>query len=105
MGDMVIAAYRPKPGRSAELLALTKDHVPRLRRLGLATDRPALAGLAADGTVVEMFEWHTGGAAAAHKHPDVLAMWAEYEQVCDYVTLGSLPEATTLFPHFTPIDL
>ena len=30
MGDMVIVAYRPKPGKEADLLALTRDHVPAL---------------------------------------------------------------------------
>jgi len=102
---MVIPVYRPKPGQDEARLTLTKDHVPRLRRLGLATDRPALACRAADGSIVEMFEWHPGAAAAAHDHPEVLAMWARYEQACDDATLGSLAEAAALFPHFTPIDL
>jgi hypothetical protein len=105
VGNLVIAVYRPKPGKDTELLALTKDHVPKLRRLGLATDRPALAGIAADGSVVEMFEWHDGAAEAAHQHPEVLAMWAEYGDVCDYTTLSTLPEASTMFPSFKPIDL
>jgi hypothetical protein len=105
MGDMVIAVFRPKPGKNAELLALRKNHVPKLRGLGLATNRPALAGIAADGSVVEIFEWHEGAAEAAHKHPEVLAMWAEFEQACDYTTLSTLPEANTMFASFKPIDL
>lgn len=42
MGHMVIAVYRPKDGCSEKLLELVKDHVPFSRRLGLATDRPAV---------------------------------------------------------------
>ena len=43
MGVLVIVAYRPKPGKEARLLELTKEHWPILRGLGLATDRPAYA--------------------------------------------------------------
>ena len=105
MGEMVIVAYKPKPGQEDALLALTRDHVPRLRRLGLASDRPFLAMKAKDGTVVEVFEWNDGAIAKAHEHPDVLAMWGEYEKACDYVPLKSLAEANDLFAGFEPLDL
>jgi hypothetical protein len=39
-GGMVIVAYRSKPGHYSALAALVVEHVPRLRRWGLATDRP-----------------------------------------------------------------
>ncbi len=65
MGDVVIVAYRPKPGREADLLALTRTHVPELRALRLATDRPATTMQAKDGTVVEVFEWQDGAIARA----------------------------------------
>ena len=105
MGDMVIVAYRPKPGREAELLALTRTHMAELRALGLATDRPTLAMQGQGGVVVEVFEWVEGAIARAHAHPQVQAMWARYEKVCDYVPLRELPEAAALFAQFTPLDL
>lgn len=104
MGEMVIVAYRPKPGREDGLMALMRGHVPDLRRLGLATGKPALLARAADGTVVEMFEWVDGGAAAAHGHPEVQAMWGQYAAVCDYVPLRALPETADLFATFVGID-
>jgi hypothetical protein len=58
---LVIVAYKPKPGKEAELLALSHEHVPYLRSLGLATDRPHIVAAAADGTIVEVFEWAEGG--------------------------------------------
>ena len=105
MGDMVVVAYRPKPGREADLLALTREHVPELRAWGLATDRPPLAMVGAGGVVVEVFEWVEGAVARAHAHPKVQAMWARYAQVCDYVPLRDLPEAAELFARFAPLDL
>jgi hypothetical protein len=105
MGDMVIVGYRPKPGREADLLALVRDHVPELRRLGLATDRPTLAMRAVDGTIVEVFEWRDGAIASAHENPDVLAMWGRFAAACDYVPLTELPETKDKFAQFEPIDL
>ncbi len=105
MGDMVIVAYRPKPGRGPELLALAKRHVPVLRRLGLATDRPASAMQGEGGVIVEVFEWQEGAMAAAHQHPEALALWQDYAAVCDYVPLRTLPEAAAMFARFEPLDL
>ena len=105
MGDMVIVGFRAKAGQDAALLALVRDHVPTLRRLGLATDRPVLAMQASGGVVVEMFEWTQGGIAIAHQHPAVLVMWERFAAVCDYVKLADLPEAQDLFATFVPIEL
>ena len=105
MGDIVIVAYRPKAGHDDELLDLVKDHVPFLRRLGLATDRPASAMRGKDGVIVEVFEWKTGAIASAHENPDVQALWGRYAAVCDYVPLHELPEAKDMFAQFEAIDL
>ena len=105
MGDMVIVALRPKAGRDGELLQLVKDHVPLLRRLGLATDRPALAMKGKDGVIVEVFEWKTGAIVLAHENSDVQALWVRFAAVCDYLPLHELPEAKDMFAQFEPIDL
>ncbi|GBQ27196.1 hypothetical protein AA12717_2597 [Gluconacetobacter sacchari DSM 12717] len=105
MGDVVIVAYRPKPGQEQKLLELTRNHVPALRRLGLATDRPTLAMRSREGIIVEIFEWQEGALQTAHAHPDVLAMWERYAAVCDYVPLHELPESRDMFAQFEPIDL
>ncbi len=39
MPQYVIAAYRPKPGQEAELMACVRDHHPILRKEGLVTGR------------------------------------------------------------------
>ena len=86
MGRMVIAAYKPHPGQEEALEELVRDHLPILRRLGLATDRPALAMRAGDGTIVEVFEWMSEEAvAAAHQNPDVRALWERFGALCECV--------------------
>lgn len=105
MGRIVIVAYRPKPGKDAELQALMREHLARLRRAGLVTDRESIMMQARDGTIVEVFEWKSRAAIdAAHQHPEVLAMWSEYAGVCDYVPIGQVPEAAELFSEFTPFS-
>ncbi len=58
---IVIVAYKRKPGKEANLLQLTREHVPLLRAEGLATGHPVTSCQAKDGTVVEVFEWAAGG--------------------------------------------
>ena len=106
MGHMVIAAFRPKPGKEPELLACTRDHLPILRREGLVTERPSLVLRTKDGTIVEIFEWRSQAAVdAAHANPRVHALWQRYEACCAYVTLADLAEARELFAHFDLVDL
>jgi len=101
MGIMVMALFRPRPGKHAELMACMRDHLPVLRGQGLATDRPSVILRAADGTLVEIFEWASHAAIeAAHADPVVGKLWARYAECCDYVTLADLAEAKAMFPEF-----
>jgi hypothetical protein len=102
---LVIVAYRPKPGKEEELLQLTREHVPLLRREGLATDRPVIAGLGKDGTVVEAFEWAAGAVEKAHSNPVVLKLWERYAAACEIVPLNQLAESSTMFASFSPLDV
>jgi hypothetical protein len=105
MPDIVIAAYRPKPGQDLALRELLRDHVPFLRREGLVTDRLPILGRAKDGTYVEVFEWEDGGIARAHENPAVLALWQRWAEACDHVALKDLAEAQGLFAGFEPVAL
>jgi quinol monooxygenase YgiN len=105
MGQFTIACYKPKPGKDADLLQIVKEHVPILRQEKLATDRVAHAMRCKDGTIVEVFEWASAEAiAAAHKNPNVLAMWQKFFAVCGCVPLKTLPEANDMFAGFEPVE-
>lgn len=106
MSVMVIANYRPKPGKDTELLALMKTHLPVLRAEGLVGDGPSLCGRAADGVIVEVFQWTSQEAInAAHENPQVLAMWDKFAKVCDYTVIADVAGAKDLFTPLTPIEL
>ena len=105
MGRIVIVGYKPKPGKNEALKALMLTHLPRLKKEGLVTDRKSILMEAADGTIVEVFEWISEEAIQnAHKNPAVLQMWSEYAEVCDYIPVGNLAEAGNLFSGFEPLD-
>jgi hypothetical protein len=102
---ITIACYKPKPGMESELLKLTLEHVPLLRAEGLATAHPVTVCSAADGTIVEVFEWEAGAIARAHSNPVVGELWQRYSRVCDYVPLNTLSEAAQMFAGFQPVEL
>lgn len=106
MANMVIAVYRPRAGREAELLELVRGHVPALRKLGLATERPPTVLRAKDGSLLEVFEWVSPEAVErAHHLPEVQKLWGQFEQVCEWAPLESLEEARTPFSHFELVDV
>jgi len=104
--EVVFALYRPHPGKDAELRRLIAQHLPVLRRLELATDRPAILVRAKDGTYIEVFEWRNEESAKlAHEHPEVARVWEAMGQVADFPALDSLEEAKQPFSHFEPAAL
>ena len=101
MGRAVIVAYRPKPGMQEQLRALVARHVALLQAEGLASAKPPYAMCAADGTIVEVFEWLSQDAIdQAHASPKVQALWAEFSLACDYVPVGSLAETSSPYYEF-----
>ena len=106
MAHTVIAVYRPHEGKGEALLALLETHLPTLRAEGLATATESVVLRAADGTLLEIFDWVSGDAVeAAHTNAAVQTMWERFAEVCDYATLDSLAEAAKVFPHFERITL
>ena len=64
-GVCVIVAYRPKPGKEAELLEIVRSRVPTLAKEDLVTDRAPVMMRAKDGTIVEVSEWKSREAIEA----------------------------------------
>ncbi|HYR23864.1 MAG TPA: antibiotic biosynthesis monooxygenase family protein [Chthoniobacterales bacterium] len=101
---IVIVAYRPKAGKEKELLELVRNRVPTLHKENLVTDRVPTIIRARDGTIIEVSEWKSREAIdAAHKNPNVLAMWNKFFAVCDCIPLNTLAEAKEMFAGFEPV--
>lgn len=101
MGRIVIACYVPKPGKERELNEVVKDHYCIMQEEGLVTDRKPIIMKAADGTVVEVFEWLSKDSMeAAHNNKEVMKMWERFAEVSDYLPIGQVPEGQQLFSEF-----
>lgn len=106
MGVIVIAMYRPKPGRDDALLACVRDHLPVLRQRGLITDRTPIVMRSENGTILEVFEWLNQDAIdRAHHDPEVGKLWARFNEACEYGTMSELPEVDRVFPGFVPVEV
>lgn len=106
MGRIVIAAFKPLPDRHHELREVVTKHWRILQEQGLVTERPRMVMQAADGTLLEVFEWRSAEAIEqGHKNPAVLALWAEFEAACEYVPLSSLAETQHPFSEFDALAL
>ena len=106
MGRIVIAAYRPKPDHREALIALIERHWRLLREQGLVSERPRHAMLAADGTVIEVFEWRSAEAVRrAHADPAVLALWSEFDTACEFLPIAAVPEARRPFSEFESLPV
>ena len=93
MGNFVICAFRPRPGKDADLLEVLRTHMPTLRSQDLITDRPASLMRAEDGTILEVFEWKSAEhTRQAHENPVVREMWNRFEACCDYVSLRDVAD-------------
>jgi quinol monooxygenase YgiN len=98
-GVCVIVANRPKSGKGDELLELVRSRSPTLRKEGLVSDRAPTIMRARDGTIIEVSEWKSREAIdAAHKNPNILAMWEKFFALCDCVPLNTLAEARECLP-------
>jgi len=101
MGSIAVACYKPRSGHEQTLLDLVRNHLPPLRAEGLVTTRESIVMRAADGTIVEVFEWVSQEAIAnAHRNPTVLALWKQFEAACSYETPSNVAEFQNMFAHF-----
>lgn len=104
MGSISVACYKPRPGCEHALLDLVRNHLPPLRAEGLVTARESIVMRAADGTIIEIFEWVSREAiAGAHTNPVVLDLWKRFEAACWFETPSNVAEFQNMFAHFEPL--
>lgn len=103
----VISVYRAKPGSESALLELVRQHVPRLRELGLAGTAPVtVLRSSKDGSLLEIFDWRDEAAVKeAHELPEVHTLWEAFGKLCDCIPLSGLEEAGAPFAHFERVEL
>jgi hypothetical protein len=104
-GRIVIAVYKPKEGKLETLQQLMREHLTILKQQDMVTDRNSIMMQSKNGTIIEVFEWRSKAAIEnAHNNPEVLKMWRKYAEVCDYIPIAQVEEASHVFSEFTPFS-
>jgi len=105
MGRIAVVGYKPKPGKADELEVLVANHFSTLKEEGLVSDRDSIIMRSEDGTIIEVFEWKSEDAIkSAHSNLRVQALWQAYSSVCDYIPVSQVPEISSIFSEFTPLN-
>ena len=100
-----VSAYRPRPGRSDELLPHLRHEVATLRARGHITNRPAPICLTDRGEYLVITEWATATSVdEAHDDEVVLEVWARKEQLVDYIAPSDLDKSTVPFVSYDVLE-
>ncbi|MFE1245364.1 hypothetical protein ACFW35_14640 [Fictibacillus sp. NPDC058756] len=103
---ITMALYQPHEGKEEQLNEVLKNHIKTLEAEELITSREPIRAVAADGTVIEIFEWKSEQAKdAAHESPIVMKVWNEIMEIAEIKSPSSLAEANHPFPNFAPYTL
>lgn len=103
MSHIMVAAYRPKPGQERLLDRVIGRQHARLLAEGLVTERAPILMRAANGTILEVVEWHPA-IADADASPTVIALRRELAEIADAVPLADVAEARAAISRFEPME-
>ena len=104
MERIVIAAFRPFPGKEAELEILMETHWDILNNEGLVSPRKPIIAKAKDGSIIEVFGWKSKEAIQeAHENEAVQNMWSAYAKVSKYIPISKVEESKQMFSEFSPL--
>ena len=100
-----LSAYRPRPGRSDEVLPHLRHEVATLRARGHITNRPAPICLTGRGEYLVITEWATPSSVdEAHEDDVVLEVWARKEELVDYIALSDLDKSAVPFASYDVLE-
>ena len=102
---LAFASYKAKQGKEDALMELVNSHLPKLRELGLATDKSNYVAKSSDGRIIEVFEWTSANAVnAAHQHPAISGIWEKMALVADFLPMNTIPEGNEPFVSFEMVQ-
>jgi hypothetical protein len=100
--ELALSAYRPRPGKSEELVQFLAEELATLRRRGHVTERRAPVVQTENGELLVVLEWSSEHAVAdAHNYSEVLAVWRWKEQLAEYISPGELAGSDVPFARWT----
>lgn len=100
-GILAFAVYKPKEGKTEELLPILDRHIEILREKNYITEKDDYLVKASNGYLVEIFAWKSKDSIdAVHKDPDIIAIWEKMGELGEFGNMNDLPESGKVFPNF-----
>jgi hypothetical protein len=100
-----LSGYRPRPGRSNEVLSHLRHEVATLRARGHITNRQAPICLTDRGEFLVITEWATATSVdEAHEDDVVLDVWRQKEQLVDYIAPSDLDKSAVPFASYDVLE-
>ena len=100
-----LSAYRPRPGRSAELLPHLRHEVATLRARGHITNRPAPICRTDTGEYLVITEWASASSVdESHEDDVVLEVWRRKEELVEYIAPSALDRSSVPFVSYDVLE-
>jgi hypothetical protein len=100
--ELALSAYRPRPGRSEELVHFFAEELATLRRRGHVTERRAPVVRTDAGEFLVVLEWASDHAVGdAHEDPEILVLWERKAQLAEYIPPRELAGSDAPFARWT----
>ena len=100
-----LSAYRPRPGRSDEVLPHLRHEVATLRARGHITNRPAPICLTDRDEYLVIRKWTSASSVdEAHEDEVVLEVWRRKEQLVEYIALSALDKSSAPFVSYDVLE-
>lgn len=101
MQKLAFIAFKPRKGKTEELIAFLKRSFIILQTLKVASDKPQILASSLDGFIMQIFEFSSSDKPeSAAIYPEVRDLWAEADKLSEFVKPASLKEFQEVFPSF-----
>lgn len=105
MQRLIFIVFKPKKGKTEELIAFLKRNFAVLQNLKVASEKPQILASSVDGHIMQIFEYSTlDKPEHSAEYPEVRELWMEAEKLSEFLKPSTVREFQEVFPSFDIIS-
>ena len=105
MQKLAFIVFKPRKGKTEELIAFLKRSFVILQNLKVASEKPQVLVSSMDGNIMQIFEFSAADKPeSAAVYPEVRELWTEAEKLSEFLKPSSIKEFQEVFPSFDIIS-
>lgn len=101
MRKIALIVYKPREGRTHELVDSLLENIPIMRKMGYVSFREQIVAKSKDGSILQIFEWlEEDSQEQAMADPIVQDMWMRATKISDFqkpVEVSEFHETLSMF--------